>query len=67
MSKDNVLALKIPGVANEVSDVLTLLLDGAQQLLARKGSISVSTWCAAKPCASTRFALDHWAARLPAP
>jgi len=36
MSKDNVLALRNPGIANEVSDVLTQVLrDGAQQMLAR--------------------------------
>ena len=36
MSKDNVLALRNPGIANEVSDVLTQVLrDGAQHLLAR--------------------------------
>ncbi len=36
MSKDNVLALRNPGIANEVSDVLTQVLrEGAQQMLAR--------------------------------
>jgi putative transposase len=36
MSKDNVLALRNPGIANEVSDVLTQVLrDGARQMLAR--------------------------------
>ena len=36
MSKDNVLALRNPGIANEVSDVLTQVLrDGAQRMLAR--------------------------------
>ena len=36
MSKDNVLALRNPGIANEVSDVLTQVLrDGAQEMLAR--------------------------------
>lgn len=36
MSKDNVLALKNPGIGSEVSDVLTQVLrDGAQQMLAR--------------------------------
>jgi len=36
MSKDNVLALRNPGIASEVSDVLTQVLrDGAQQMLAR--------------------------------
>lgn len=36
MSKDNVLTLKNPGIAGEVSDVLTQVLrDGAQQMLAR--------------------------------
>ena len=36
MSKDNVLALRNPGIANEVPDVLTQVLrDGAQQMLAR--------------------------------
>ena len=36
MSKDNVLALRNPGIASEVPDVLTQVLrDGAQQMLAR--------------------------------
>src|SRR6185437_10984208 len=36
MSKDNVLALRNPGIAGEVSDVLTQVLrEGAQQMLAR--------------------------------
>ena len=36
MSKDNVLAIKNPGIAGEVSDVLTQVLrEGAQQMLAR--------------------------------
>lgn len=36
MSKDNVLALRNPGIAGEVSDILTQVLrDGAQQMLAR--------------------------------
>ena len=36
MSKDNVLALRNPGIASEVSDVLTQVLRaGAQQMLAR--------------------------------
>ena len=36
MSKDNVLALKNPGIAGEVPDVLTQVLrEGAQQMLAR--------------------------------
>ncbi len=36
MSKDNVLALRNPGIASGVSDVLTQVLrDGAQQMLAR--------------------------------
>jgi len=36
MSKDNVLALRNPGIASEVSDILTQVLrDGAQQMLAR--------------------------------
>ena len=36
VSKDNVSALRNPGIAGEVSDVLTqVLLDGAQQMLAR--------------------------------
>ena len=36
MSKDNVLALRNPGIASEVSDVLTQVLrDGARQMLAR--------------------------------
>ena len=36
MSKDNVLALRNPGIASEVSDVLTQVLrDGAQQMLTR--------------------------------
>ncbi len=36
MSKDNVLALRNPGIVSEVPDVLTQVLrDGAQQMLAR--------------------------------
>ncbi len=36
MSKDNVLAFRNPGIASEVSDILTQVLrDGAQQMLAR--------------------------------
>lgn len=36
MSKDNLLALRNLGIANEVSDILTQVLrDGAQQMLAR--------------------------------
>ena len=36
MSKDNVLALRNPGIASEVPDVLTQVLrEGAQQMLAR--------------------------------
>ncbi|MBA2660633.1 MAG: IS256 family transposase, partial [Nitrosospira sp.] len=43
MSKDNVLALRNPGIANEVSDVLTQVLrDGARQMLAQAIEVEVA-------------------------
>jgi len=43
MSKDNVLSLRNPGIAGEVSDVLTQALrDGAQQMLDRSGGCGIS-------------------------
>lgn len=47
MSKDNVLALRNPGIASEVSDVLTQVLrDGAQQMLARAIEAEVAEFLA---------------------
>ncbi|BCT67384.1 IS256 family transposase ISCysp27 [Nitrosospira sp. NRS527] len=43
MSKDNVLALKNPGIASKVSDVLMQVLrDGAQQMLVRAIEVEVT-------------------------